>query len=945
MRKAALTPKNLINRIAGCMSATPRSSSLRRRKASRGASPVAGQIDGLEERKLLTTILTDASGFKWDINDDGSIEGNRIDTGEDAYDGGHELSVLRSGGGSFVDFPDQTPVNEGGQELRFGPVNLASGVQVTRKVYVSFTESTVDDTRGFARFLDIVTNTSNVDATYTLQTDTNLGSDSNTRLFDSSDGDILVEGTDDWIETFDTSGNEDPNIGYVRFGSLSSERDASSFLSLTGDDVLGQNSFTIPAGETRILMQFAYQASDGTTRLGERLSRLDPALDALRGMSNEEVAQLVNFKIDDDLYDRISDPNDSIAQASPLPIRETVRLNNLTLNRENGTTDKDFFSYHAGDTGTAAVSLEFLHNRGDVNLRILQEDPFGSTVIASSLSGTDNEAVTFPVERGEVYIVEVDGAANPNYNLVATNFEVPVDGFDASGRNDTTETASLIANAPDGLHVGQTFHDNLSIDDQSPILAFGDDADFYRFTPAASGESTIDLVSHGMQSTFDLDFSVLDSAGNVVAQSDIFSFDKSVEFDAVGLEEYTIHVDGIIVQPRYSLQINTPEIQDDRFEANDRLFDATLLGPVAGTQLHRSLTLPEFDQDYFQFTATGSGDASVTVQHDTQQDVRVEIFEVRNGNPIRINSNGGTAFSATVGTTYIAEVIDFDQGIVADYSLNIQTPIPPAASGNVTATLRRSNLLINGDNGDNIFDVSQSGNTVTVTGLFGTTINGAGSAQFNVNLADINVRLPDGHNRVHIDGVTVSDDIIVKGGDGIDEVYIVDSNIADDINVNLGDQADVFRVANVDVDRIKAKTGNGRDSLGFNNNVNVATDFLVNTGKGLDTIVIEDVDVNDDVNIVTSDGPDRVFASSFDVADLLKVSLGKGNDTLWMRDSRGGKTTLNTGSDNDQIGLHNSTFASRVEKGVESTSFGLTAGQAELDALFSDLDDKISIFS
>ena len=76
----------------------------------------------------------------------------------------------------------------------------------------------------------------------------------------------------------------------------------------------------------------------------------------------------------------------------------------------------------------------------------------------------------------------------------------------------------------------------------------------------------------------------------------------------------------------------------------------------------------------------------------------------------------------------------------------------------------------------------------------------------------------------------------------------------------------------------------------------------------------------------------------------MSISLGRGDDTLWLRDSSGGRTTLNGGSDDDRNGLHSSTFASIVERGFENTSFGLNAGQVALDALFSDLDDKLSIF-
>jgi hypothetical protein len=924
------------------MSAKSKPSTLKRRKASRGASPVAGQIDGLEARKLLTTILTDASGFKWDINDDGSVQGNAVDTGQDAYDGGHELSVLKSGGGSFVAFPDQTPVNEGGQELRFGPVNLADGVQVTRKVYVSFIESTVDDTRGFARFLDIVTNTSDTDTEYTLQTDTNLGSDSNTAVADSSNHTITAEDEDDWIETRDLGGN-DPNIGYVRFGSLSDDRDTTSNLSLTGDDVFAQTSFTIPAGETRILMQFAYQKESTNERRGERLATLDPTLDPLRGMSITEQRQVINFRIDEDSVDADEDTdNDTSADAFRIPVLPTVPFENRSLHRTADSIsepDVDFYTFMAGDDGTASVGLTFEHDMGDIDLEVFEDTPFGLVSVGSSGTSTDNEFVSFPVSKGVFYFAKVFGAPNPDYTVTFNNLAIPEDQFDSASRNDTFETATVLSNNGRFL-AGTTDAAGLSLDRESDI-GFGGDVDFYRFTAALDGPAEAEIQFRSDDGFHDLDLAILDANGNVIAESASFTAEsESIEFDVTGGDDYIIRVNGF-ANANYFMRVSTPEIRNDAFEPNNNLFQATPLGTLEGNQTLFQMTLPEFDQDFYQFTAGGAGSASVTALHDSGQDVRVNIYEVRRGNPIRLGS--AASFETTIGTTYIAEVFDINQAVVPNYALNFIIPTAPTGGGDVSATLKRSNLIINGDDGDNIFDVSQSGSTVTVTGLFGTTINGSDSAQFNVNLADINVKLPDGHNRVHIDGVTTSDDIIVKGGDGIDEVYIVDSNVASDVNVNLLNNHDVFGVYNSTVKRVRAKTGNGHDQVAFDNGT-ILGDFNVNTGNGRDSVGLKNTTVGDDVNLVTSGGTDNVFADDFDVADQLKINLGPNDDTLWIRDSTGGKTTLIGGSDDDQIGLHNSLFGSKAEKGIESTSFGLNAGQSALDALFSDLDEQIAIF-
>ncbi len=216
--------------------------------------------------------LFDSSGFLWDIQGDGNINNGT----DDAYDGGLRLS----------DFPffDNAQTEDNEREVAIGLASV-NDVEVTRKVYVPEDQS-------WARFLEIVTNPSSSTVNYTVNLDTNLGSNGSTVLVDTSSGDTVFNTDDNWLVTDDFDGGGDPTMLHIIAGEEGIRPDAAS---LNFDDINFAYNLTLAPGETQIVMHFAAQNPDQATALLKAPELAALELDALSGMSEEEVQQVVNF--------------------------------------------------------------------------------------------------------------------------------------------------------------------------------------------------------------------------------------------------------------------------------------------------------------------------------------------------------------------------------------------------------------------------------------------------------------------------------------------------------------------------------------------------------------------------------------------------------------------------------------------------------------------------
>jgi hypothetical protein len=177
------------------------------------------------------------------------------------------------------------------------PVQTTGNLQIHRKVFVP-------DNDAFARFLNYFTNTGGTPQTVTAVIANNLGSDNNTRIVNSSNGNNTAEVTDTWITSFQNYGNptattsSDPRLGHVL-------QSAAPAVPLAGIHFVDGNdtpywgyTFTLAPGETKIIANFAVvQPSKAAANAKSAQLAASPLpANAVQCTTLAEQAEIANFQ-------------------------------------------------------------------------------------------------------------------------------------------------------------------------------------------------------------------------------------------------------------------------------------------------------------------------------------------------------------------------------------------------------------------------------------------------------------------------------------------------------------------------------------------------------------------------------------------------------------------------------------------------------------------------
>jgi hypothetical protein len=286
----------------------------------RRGSGVVGQATGSQ-------TLTDASGFEYFINTDitfstsssasgaaseasytGPVSattsggGTVSSTLNDAFDGYNSMCISTSGatGTCETGNADYTIYNDNGPATLDAscsnrqvilPVQTVGTLTLQRKVFVPANDE-------FARWVNIITNTGGSAATVSMIIGNNLGSDSNTTIVSSSDGDATAETSDTWVSTFQNySGttSSDPRLGHVLQGAGAST--PLSFINFAnGDDnPFWGYTMTLQPGETRIIMNFATGQPSKAEANAKAAEIAGLPANALQCLSTTELGQVSNF--------------------------------------------------------------------------------------------------------------------------------------------------------------------------------------------------------------------------------------------------------------------------------------------------------------------------------------------------------------------------------------------------------------------------------------------------------------------------------------------------------------------------------------------------------------------------------------------------------------------------------------------------------------------------
>jgi uncharacterized repeat protein (TIGR01451 family) len=222
------------------------------------------------------------------------------------------------------------------------PAKTIGPISVQRRVYVP-----PNDT--YIRWLNSFTNTSGAPVTFTMVTSNNLGSDSNTVIVTSSNGDAVAQTTDTWVTTFQNYSagtSSDPRIGHVLQGvGTSTPITAISFAN--GDDnPFWTYSITLAPGQTKIILNFATGQPSKAAAAAKAASLATLPVAATQCLSAAQLALVTNFAPPVDLS--ITKTTASASVTSGNPISYTLAVSNLSVSPATAVSVSDTLPVGAG---------------------------------------------------------------------------------------------------------------------------------------------------------------------------------------------------------------------------------------------------------------------------------------------------------------------------------------------------------------------------------------------------------------------------------------------------------------------------------------------------------------------------------------------------------------------------------------------------------------------
>jgi len=210
----------------------------------------------------------------------------------DAFDGYGGLIVngvvYNNNGAALTEC--QGPVSGINRQVVY-PKKTIGNFEVYRKVFVP-------DNDAFARHLEIVKNIGTASETVLLKTSNNLGSDGDTFIFATSDGDLIPELTDHWVGTMEnyTAGiSPDPRLAHV-FSGPGGKIGISALSFINGnDEPFWEYSFGLDPGQTAMVMHFVTGQATKAAAAAQADYLMNLPQKALQCLTVEEKSQIVNF--------------------------------------------------------------------------------------------------------------------------------------------------------------------------------------------------------------------------------------------------------------------------------------------------------------------------------------------------------------------------------------------------------------------------------------------------------------------------------------------------------------------------------------------------------------------------------------------------------------------------------------------------------------------------
>ncbi len=318
--------------------------------------------------------LYDLKGYRYDIYD-----GCYMSDGEDdSYDGYYELYINGTYYSGVINGTE-----ENGREVVCAEQNI-SGILVHRKVYVPTTQH-------WARYLEILHNPTNTSKSVRVKIGGDLGSDSDTVVVETSDGDSYLETGDRWFVTDDDcDGCGDPSLAHVFDGENASISVYDVYAADEDDNPYYAWYLSLAPGGTVVIMHFAVQQTDNAAAISTAKGiRVPEVRETVEGMSLEELAALSNWRLD--LYIYKSAPSHAVKNQI---ITYNITYFNYLADNITGVTIYDYLppevSYISDTCGGSLSGITLVMPIGNlsaisggyclVNVSVKSTAPQGSTI-------------------------------------------------------------------------------------------------------------------------------------------------------------------------------------------------------------------------------------------------------------------------------------------------------------------------------------------------------------------------------------------------------------------------------------------------------------------------------------------------------------------------------------------------------------------------------------
>ena len=344
--------------------------------------------------------------------------------------------------------------------------------------------------------------------------------------------------------------------------------------------------------------------------------------------------------------------NDSLETATVIAGSGKDAIRNLTIHSDS---DVDYFKFNLESFGrkSSYIGIEFKQWAGDLDINLYNSN---GELIDYARSVTDNERLSLSGYTAGTYYLMVSGY-NGNTNSYKLIYDLPetIEMNDDYETGDTHEVPYFL----NRLEGQMTINANISR---------SNDLDYYMFVLPEKGLVS-DVISLSYDDEFgDLDLYLYDQDGTTLLISSTNTVGGQERITMAGLQSGVYYAavkskDGSIGRYDLVFDVNSHEVNPDKYEGNDTMKKATKLYTLNGKKTLDGLSIhSDEDVDYYKFSILekGSADDSVTLTCEPSLgDLDIEI----------LNADGEVV--AYSRTAEIDDVVELKGLAVGEYYIRV----------------------------------------------------------------------------------------------------------------------------------------------------------------------------------------------------------------------------------------------------------------------------------